>query len=77
VRCLRRLNGLVQLALGYMQGLFGLRAVTGHIVVVRCAGAVHLMDCLDDVVMDLVEIMPVMDRVGHEQWRRPRATDQR
>jgi hypothetical protein len=67
----RRFYRLVQLVLGLVQELLGLGSMSGHIVMVRGASAVHFMDRLDYVIVDLVEIVPIPHSLrkrysGHE-----------
>jgi Asp/Glu/hydantoin racemase len=62
--CPDRLDRLVQLLLRRMQMLFRLRAMPSHIVMVGCAGLVHLMDCLSHVFLDPLQIVPVMNPIG-------------
>jgi hypothetical protein len=64
VGCPGGLDRLVQLALGLVQQFLGLRSVAGHVVVIRGPGAIHLVDRFQHVVVNLVEIVPVVHRVG-------------
>src|ERR1017187_433928 len=63
--CPDRLDRLVQLLLRRMQMLFRLRAMPSHIVMVGCAGLVHLMDCLSHVFLDPLQVVPVMNLIGN------------
>ena len=63
--CSDRLDRVVQLVLGCMQMLFRLGAMPLHVVVVGGAGVVQLMNRFLDVVMDRVEIVPVMNSIGN------------
>jgi len=61
---LGRFNRLVQFALGGAKVLFGLCAVAGHIVMISGARMLHLVDRLNNVVVDGVQIVPVMNSFG-------------
>ena len=67
VRRLRRLHSLVQFPLGPVQEFLSFGAVAGHVVVIGRARPVHLMNRFDHVIMDLVQVVPVVDpiRYGH------------
>lgn len=51
-------------ALGIVQQRFRLGAMSSHVVMVRGARPLHFMDCLNDMVVDLVEVVPIVDAVG-------------
>src|ERR1035438_3733922 len=51
-------------ALGIVQQRFRLGAMSSHVVMVRGARPLHFMDCLDYMVVDLVELVPIVDAVG-------------
>ena len=44
--------------------LLSLRAMSVHVVVVRGTGSLHLVDSLSDVLVDFIEIVPVMNSFG-------------
>ena len=49
-----------QLMLGCMQVLLGLGAVSCHVIVVGFAGVFHLVDRFNNVVVNAVQIVPVV-----------------
>ncbi len=67
--CADRLDRFVQLMLGCVQMFFRLGAMPGHIVVIGSAGVLQLMDRFLHVVMDRVQIVPVMNPVGNRDPR--------
>lgn len=64
MRRLRGLDCLVQFAFRLVQQLLGLRPVSGHVIVIRCARPVHFVNGLHDVIVDLVQIVPIVDLIG-------------
>jgi UDP-glucuronate decarboxylase len=54
-----------------MQELLGLGAVTSHVIVIGCARAVHFVDRLYDMIVHLVEIVPIVDLIGQGDGTRP------
>ncbi len=62
--CPNRLDRLVQLTLRFMQMMLRLRAMSGHIIVVGFAGVVEFVDRFLHVVMDRVQIVPIMHSIG-------------
>src|SRR6516165_4355281 len=64
-------HGFVQLVLGIVQQLLGLGAVARHVVVVGGARTLHLVDRFLDVLVNGIEIVPVVHlrgerHAGHE-----------
>ena len=56
---------IMQFMLGRVQMLFGLRAVALHIVMVGGAGMIHLSDGFIHVVVDSIQIVPVVNSFGN------------
>jgi len=48
-----------------VQQLFGLGAVAGHVVVTGRACPLHLMNHFDAVVVNGVQVVPVVDPIGY------------
>jgi hypothetical protein len=69
-----RVDRFVEFALGGMEMLFGLGAMALHIVVVRGAGMIHLFDGFFHVVMDRVEVVPVVNFFGKRDSGNKRQT---
>ncbi|MFY9905607.1 MAG: hypothetical protein WAK62_10705 [Terriglobales bacterium] len=61
---LDRLDSIVELVLRRVEVFFGLSAMSSHIVVVGGTGVVQLSDRFLDMVMDRVQIVPVMHSIG-------------
>lgn len=57
----------MQLFFGLTEQVFGLRAMAGHVVMVRSARAFHLVDRFLNVVMNFVKIVPVAYGSGKSQ----------
>ena len=55
----------MQLVLGRFQMLFRLGAMPSHIVVVGGSGVIHFMNCFHHVIMNRVQIVPVMHPIGN------------
>jgi len=48
--------------------------VSGHVIVIRSARTVHLVNRFDDMLVHFVEIMPIFDRGEHDRsgpYRQP------
>ena len=58
------IDRLAQLALCGAEVLLGFNAVAHHVVVIRVACMLHLLDGLCDVLVNSFEIMPVVDLRG-------------
>src|SRR5271165_4724945 len=59
------LDRFMQFALCGMQMLFCLYAMSLHVIVVGGAGAVQLVDGFLHVVVDRIQVMPVMNPIGN------------
>jgi hypothetical protein len=59
----RPLDRFVQFPLGRAQMLLGLRPVAVHVVVIGRTRALHLVNRLDNVVMDCHDVVPVANTV--------------
>jgi hypothetical protein len=57
-------DGIAQFVFRGVKMLFCFRTMSLHIVVVRCAGAIHLMDGFYHVVVDCVQVMPIVNPIG-------------
>jgi len=55
------LDGQVELVLGFVESSLGLFAVAIHVVVIGGAGMLHLVDGILDMMVDVVEVVPVVD----------------
>ena len=55
--------------------LFGFGAMTGHIVIIGGAGALHLLDSLFRVIVGFLEVGPIMDFLSHGYASRKRETE--
>jgi hypothetical protein len=64
---LRPSHRSVELVLGIAQVLFGLDSVAFHVVVIGGAGALHLVNGFRDVLMNLVEVVPVANLGRHNR----------
>jgi hypothetical protein len=63
--CLGGLYRVVQFVLGLMQELFGFGSMPSHIIVVRGACAIHLVDRLDHMFVDFVKVVPIPHGIGN------------
>ena len=63
-------DGIVQLVLRRSQKFLSLLAVTSHVVVIRRACTFHFLDRLYDMLMHCIEIMPIVDPIGHDNSAR-------
>jgi hypothetical protein len=55
------LDGEIELVLGVVKGFLGLQGVAIHVVVVGSLGALHFVDGIDDMMVNSVEVVPVVD----------------
>ena len=55
----------MQFAFRRMQMLFRFCTMSSHIVVVRRASVIHLMDRFYHMVMDRIQVVPVMHSLGN------------
>jgi hypothetical protein len=60
-------DGQLQFVFGGVQVLFGLRAMAFHIIVVGSAGAVHFVDRFQYMLVNFVEIVPIMNLLGEQR----------
>jgi hypothetical protein len=64
-----RLDRFVQFTLCLPQILFRLGAMSGHVVVIGCAGSFHLVDRFLHVIMDFLQVVPVVNLDRHVKMK--------
>ena len=69
-----RLDRIVQFMLCLPQILFRPGAMSGHVVVIGCAGIFHLVDRFLYVVMDFFQIVPIVNLIGNRDSSSKRQT---
>jgi hypothetical protein len=72
-----RIYRQAQLSFRCVQMFLGFCAVAVHIVVIGCASAFHFVDRLDDVLVNIVKVVPVMNPLRTNHAGNERQADRR